>query len=809
MSSDAMRTNAFRLAAFLTPAVFLSGQSGAQAQKKYQIKLNHLNLQLTANTMELAAILLLLLLLAVAFALAAFAWRGMRVAKAANEKLSIETAERRRAEDATQAGKRLLQSVADNSPATIYIKDRAGRYLLVNRRYEELFHVRMEEMVGRTDYDLFSKETADVFRVMDRNVLAEGRALEGEEVAPLDDGPHIFHSVKFPLPNEAGEFYAVCGISTDITERKRGEAALRESQQRTLAIIDTALDGIITMNHNGQIVEFNPAAERIFGHRRGQVIGRNLAETIIPPRLREQHLRGLAQYLETGEGPVLGRRIELPGVRVDGTEFPLELSIARMPGEGPPLFTGFVRDVSERKEAEATRALLAGIVECSDDAIISKTLDGIVTSWNAGAETIFGYSSSEMIGTSINLLIPSDARNEETEILARIQRGDSISHYETVRLQKGGHRIHVSLAISPLKDAAGRIIGVSKTARDIGERKRAEQRLQAQLGRLSLLDHITHAIGQRQDLPSVFRVVLGTLEDSLPIDFGCVCLYDPVAETLTVSSVGSGSEVLAKELALTPDAQFAIDQNGLARCVQGHLVYEPDVSLLEFPFPQRISRAGLRSLVAAPLLSESNVFGVLVAARRQPHAFSSGDCEFLRQLSGHVALAAHHAQIYDALRQAYDDLRSTQQAVMEQERLRVMGQMASGIAHDINNALSPVALYTESLLEREPGLSARTREYLETTQRAIGDVSLTVGRMREFYRQREPQLLLMPVDLNGMVRQVLDLTRARWSDMAHQRGIVIQIRPELEPDLPAVAGIESEIREALTNLVFNAVDAMP
>ena len=211
----------------------------------------------------------------------------------------------------------------------------------------------------------------------------------------------------------------------------------------------------------------------------------------------------------------------------------------------------------------------------------------------------------------------------------------------------------------------------------------------------------------------------------------------------------------------------------------------------------------------APLLFESRVFGVLVAARQQPDAFSSSDCEFLRQLSGHVALAAHQAELYAALQNAYDDLRQTQQAVIQQERLRALGQMASGIAHDINNALSPVALYTELLLEQEPNLSTSTREYLETTQRALDDIAHTVARMQEFYRQREPQLMLMPVDLNRMIQQVLDLTRARWSDMPQKRGIVIETRMELAQNLPNVAGIESEIREALVNLVFNAVDAMP
>jgi signal transduction histidine kinase/CheY-like chemotaxis protein len=214
-------------------------------------------------------------------------------------------------------------------------------------------------------------------------------------------------------------------------------------------------------------------------------------------------------------------------------------------------------------------------------------------------------------------------------------------------------------------------------------------------------------------------------------------------------------------------------------------------------------------MVAAPLQIESKVFGVLIAARKQAEAFSSGDCEFLRQLSEHVALAAHQAQMYEALHQAYVDLRQTQQTVMQQERLRALGQMASGIAHDINNAISPVALYTEMLLEQEPDLSKRTREYLETTERAIGDVAHTVARMREFYRQHEPELVLSPVDLSVLAQQVIDLTRARWSDMPQQRGIVIELRPELGPALPSVAGIESEIREALINLVFNAVDSMP
>jgi signal transduction histidine kinase/ActR/RegA family two-component response regulator len=302
---------------------------------------------------------------------------------------------------------------------------------------------------------------------------------------------------------------------------------------------------------------------------------------------------------------------------------------------------------------------------------------------------------------------------------------------------------------------------------------------------------------------------LRNLEDELPIDFGCVCLYDADAGALSIATIGARSRAHTGALALEERDGLPIDPNGLARCVSGQLVYEPDVAEIAFPFPQRFARAGLHSLVLAPLLVENRVFGVLVVARAAAEAFSSAECEFLRHLSEHVALAAHQTQLYEALQRAYDDLHQSQQAVMQQERLRALGQMASGIAHDINNAISPIALYTESLLEREPGLSDRTRNYLTTIQRAIEDVAETVARMREFYRQREPELSLSRVDLNRLIGQVIELTRARWSDVPLQQGIVIRLQTELAPDLPVIMGSEVEIRDALTNLVFNAVDAMP
>lgn len=344
---------------------------------------------------------------------------------------------------------------------------------------------------------------------------------------------------------------------------------------------------------------------------------------------------------------------------------------------------------------------------------------------------------------------------------------------------------------------------------EVAVRREAEQNAQVRLKRLNLLQQITRAIGDRQDMHSIHQVVVRSLEEQLPVDLACLCLYDGSSNVLTVSKIGPRCADLAHRLGWSERARQPIDSDSLTQCVRGKLVYEPDIGLAASPLFRRLADAGLRSLVLAPLQIEDRVFGVLIVARRQAHAFSSGKCKFLRQLCEHVALAAHQAELYQALQQAYEDLQQTQHAVLQQERLRALGQMASGIGHDINNALSPIALHTEALLESERDLSPRVRDSLLTIQRAMENIAKTVTRMREFYRPRAAESAQLPVQLNPLGLQAIDLTRARWHDMPQQRGHVITVKTDLAADLPMIAGIENEIREALVNLILNAVDAMP
>lgn len=344
---------------------------------------------------------------------------------------------------------------------------------------------------------------------------------------------------------------------------------------------------------------------------------------------------------------------------------------------------------------------------------------------------------------------------------------------------------------------------------EILTRRHAEKETEAQLERLSLLHDITRAIGERQDLDSIFQIVVRSLEDQLAVEFAGLCLHNADEKNLRLASVGVKNGNLARELLEGGSERIDIGKNGLDRCIQGEFIYETDTAVSGYPFVRRMSGAGLGSLILAPLQVEQQIVGILILARSKPNAFSAGECDFVRQLSEHVALAAHHAQLYAALQQAYDKLHQTQQAVMQHERLRAVGQMASGIAHDINNALSPVSLYTQALLDNEQDLSPRARSYLETTQRAIDDVAHTVARLRDFYRQRESDSALAPVELNLLAQHAVDLTRARWFDMTQQRGVVVEVKTDLAANLPVVLGTESEIREALVNLILNAVDALP
>src|SRR5882762_7113284 len=282
-------------------------------------------------------------------------------------------------------------------------------------------------------------------------------------------------------------------MPVDIPEGKQAErtsALLR-------AIVDSSDDSIISQSMDGLITSWNKGAANLFGYTAEEAIGQHITLIIPPDRWDEEAM--ILERLTRGERI---EHFETVRVHKDGAKLDISLTISPMKDcAGCVIGTSRVaRDITERKRVERATGWLAAIVDFSDDAIISKSLYGVITSWNKSAERMFGYAAEEALGRHITLIIPKDRVDEETNILERLRRGERIELFETVRVRKDGTTLDISLTVSPVKDAAGHVIGASKVARDITERKHAEQALAE---RALLLDLSNDAILVRDEADRV------------------------------------------------------------------------------------------------------------------------------------------------------------------------------------------------------------------------------------------------------------------------------------------------------------------
>jgi PAS domain S-box-containing protein len=286
------------------------------------------------------------------------------------------------------------------------------------------------------------------------------------------------------LLDEAGKPARIVGVSSDISERKKVEA--REQQIKNEAMAATAKFRAVfeqssvfaaIMSLDGTVIDANRLCLQVCGYRSEQVLGLPFWETPWWRMSRQAQDKIRAGAAQAAKG--LPYKETLPYHWADGSERVVDFALYPiLDDHGQVIFlhpTGV--DITERKQGERVTGLLAAIVGSSDDAIISKNLQGMITSWNQGAERIFGYQADEAIGQHITLIIPAERLAEETTILERIKRGERVDHFETVRRRKDGSTLDISLTISPVKDASGQVVGASKVARDITERTRAEEEL--------------------------------------------------------------------------------------------------------------------------------------------------------------------------------------------------------------------------------------------------------------------------------------------------------------------------------------------
>jgi PAS domain S-box-containing protein len=371
-----------------------------------------------------------------------------------------------------------LAAIVESSSDAIISKDLNGIITSWNQGAEHIFQYKPSEVIGRPITILIPpKHIQEETFILDR--IRHGERVEHfETVRRRKDGSRVDISLTVsPIRDNSGKIIGASKIAKDISEERRARERLRQSEERFRVTLSSIGDAVIATDCEGRVTFMNPVAETLTGWTGEDASGNSLDEVfrIINELTRQPVKNPVTLVLEKGVVVGLGNHTIL--ISKDGGERPIDDSAApiRNPEGAVAGVVLVFRDATQQRSAEATARKLVALIEDSDDAIYGADLDGTITSWNPAAERIFGYSSAEIVGRSIFAMLPRQRRDEESQILARIGRGERIEHYETVRHRKDGSEVDISLTVSPVKDLpSGRIIGISKIARDITAHKRAE-----------------------------------------------------------------------------------------------------------------------------------------------------------------------------------------------------------------------------------------------------------------------------------------------------------------------------------------------
>ncbi len=428
-----------------------------------------------------------------------------------------------------------------NTPTPIFLKDTGGRYLLVNPAFERSFRVSHEQIEGRTDKDVFAPEQAARFRANDLEVIFTAVPKVFEEEAFDDDGQHFSIVHKFPLHDARGHIHAVGGIATDITDRKRVEEALLASEERYRSVVDTATDAVVTTDEDGKILLANPATTNIFGYSTSELIGQWLT-MLMPPSMRERQKAALATYLQTGQRSSNWQAVELVGLRKNGQEFPADVSFGAVRTRGPHLFTGFIRDVTERKRAdliirrnaEELRLLIEGIPQL----IWTAGPDGSVEYHNGRLLAYHGRTIEEMRGNGSAAIVHPDDRDRAANVWNSALAARQPFEIESRLLGVDGEYRWFLVRGLPLQGDDGGIVKWFGTCTDIDDATRLRQRLERERDYLREEVKGAHASGEIVGQGKAITKVLMQVDQ----------VARTAATVLLLGETGTGKELLARAI---------------------------------------------------------------------------------------------------------------------------------------------------------------------------------------------------------------------------------------------------------------------
>ncbi len=698
--------------------------------------------------------------------------------------ISSLTAARRRSAMSAQAQREQLRVTLASIGDAVIATDVHGRVTLINAVAESL--------TGWNSADALGQDIASIFRIVneDTRQMIESpvdRALREGVVVGLanhtlliarDGAERPIDDSGAPIRNRDGTITGVVLVFRDITARKQAEDTLARYQ----LLSENARDIMLFIRQDGRIIEANRAAVAAYGYDRAALLDKTIYDLRDPASVP-------AVDVQMQQADSSGILFETVHRRADGTLFPVEVSSIGALIDHRRVLVSIIRDISARQRIEAAQAQLAAIIQSTDDAIIGKTLEGTIISWNAAAERIYGYSAEEAIGRSIQMLAPPDRADEIPQILERLKHGERIARLETTRIRKDGALVPVSLTISPIRDAHGTITAASTIARDISERKQAADRS-------AHLQAIATALSEALTPRQVADVVLAQGIAAIGAHAGSIALLNEDGDALEVADA-TGYPVHM----LDSWRQFSLSQAvPLAEAVRSKtmiLIESPDALVARYPQLGQRAMPEHRAWAAIPLLLEGRVSGALGLSFGEAHVFNGDERTFLLTLASQCAQALERARLYEAERQA----RARAEAAV-----RLRDQFLSIAAHELKTPLTSLLGYAQLFQRR----TLRVGNLSEADQRALGVIVAQSARLNrmvaallDIARIESGQLSIQraPLDLCELARRVVEEAR----EQAEEHPLEITCQPEQL----LIEGDDLRLEQVLQNLIQNAIKYSP
>ena len=683
--------------------------------------------------------------------------------------------------------------------------------------------------------------------------------LSGNEVSGVIE--FFSHEIRQP-DEELLRVFAVLGSQLgQFFERKRAEAGLQRSEAHTKAIVQSSLDCIVTIDHQGKIREFNPAAEVVFGYPRAKVLGMELAEVIIPPSLRERHRQGMTRYLATGEARVMGKRIEIVAIRSDGSEFPVELAITRLGAEEPPMFTGFIRDITQRKQAEEAlkeaEMKYRGIFENAVEGIFQTTPDGRFISANFALARLLGFDSpEELIAARTDIARENyvDPKSRE-EFKRLLDENGSVLDFELEAFRKDGSRIWLSENVLAVRDDKGGVLYYEGTAQDITKRKRAEGALRGSEERyrslfegnpnpmwiydvetLSFLAVNGAAVGHygysqdeflamtikdirpSEDIPALMDDLSNANGDAKSSAQWRHCRKDRTMIDVEVTSHDLTWLGRRAKLALINDIterkraeQKLLEQANLLNLAQDAIMVRGMDDRIEFwnrgaEHLYGWSAEEVRDQPSSDFLDYEKPVKILAERTLLEIGAWSGECRHLTKQGDAIIVRSRWTLVRDEHGQPKAKLiiatdvteqKKLETHLLRAQRLESIGTLASGVAHDLNNILTPILMCTEVLKssptrEDFPGLVSMIEESARRGANVVKQV-LTFARGIEGER--------VVINPSHLIQEMIDIAQKTFPK-------TIEILSRYPNDLWSIEGDPTQLHQVLLNLSVNARDAM-